>query len=491
MASRPAVASSMLSTASIGGAPVLPSFGAHSDRKMSAMPDLRLHAYKGAYAKLMGFLGECRDNGCERLLEDSYLELAQAVDSLSQSETTMESLNKHFQGLEQQQQVLGTMGIHLEDEVGPMSSSGSKATSEAARSPRRHSIPTAFDTAQVAEMIIRELQATPLNGHVESDVLSLTHALTKPVDYVSKYKMKVEKLAGWMLAIAEQYLVVPYHNWQHAMDVFFFSYHIVVQGQADKFFNFQDILALLVAAIAHDVGHFGVTNNFLVTTRAEVATIYNDESVLENMHTSKCFATMRRPGLEFMDGITTKDYNTFRGKVIGAILATDMAHHFDLVDRLSERVKRLEANPFTTDTKHPNEPGVIERRKASKSDRRMLLQACLHMADFGKSFSQWQYHVGSVARLEEEFFAQGDRERELGIPISPMYDRNKDSLAICQGTFLPKVVLPLFEPVSRMFCEEVAHTLVVNLQDNQRRWKELTDQHGHVTASRLYILQQP
>jgi hypothetical protein len=34
--------------------------------------------------------------------------------------------------------------------------------------------------------------------------------------------------------------------------------------------------------------------------------------------------------------------------------------------------------------------------------------------------------------LEEEFFRQGDRERELGLPISPLFDRAKQGVGKSQ-----------------------------------------------------------
>merc|ERR1711933_258352 len=101
----------------------------------------------------------------------------------------------------------------------------------------------------------------------------------------------------------------------------------------------------------------------------------------------------------------------------------------------------------------------------------------LHMADFGKNASHWEHHVRSVVSLEEEFFAQGDRERELGIPISPMNDRYKDSLAVCQDAFLPKVVFSLLDPLQCCLKDEVAQGVVENLQENQRLWKELLARH--------------
>ncbi len=38
-----------------------------------------------------------------------------------------------------------------------------------------------------------------------------------------------------------------------------------------------------------------------------------------------------------------------------------------------------------------------------------------------------------LTSLEEEFFRQGDKERELGIPISPLFDRSKQGVSKSQG----------------------------------------------------------
>jgi hypothetical protein len=37
-----------------------------------------------------------------------------------------------------------------------------------------------------------------------------------------------------------------------------------------------------------------------------------------------------------------------------------------------------------------------------------------------------------VDALEQEFFEQGDRERELGLPLSPLFDRNKPGVTKSQ-----------------------------------------------------------
>ena len=74
-----------------------------------------------------------------------------------------------------------------------------------------------------------------------------------------------------------------YHNRAHGADVTqtvaMFLHDPTVSAlctQLDKF-------AAVIAAAIHDVGHPGVNNSFNVNTKSELALVYNDISVLENM----------------------------------------------------------------------------------------------------------------------------------------------------------------------------------------------------------------
>lgn len=55
----------------------------------------------------------------------------------------------------------------------------------------------------------------------------------------------------------------------------------------------MDLFASLVASLAHDVAHPGVTNRFLVNSRHKLAIRYNDNSVLENMHIATTYKLMQ------------------------------------------------------------------------------------------------------------------------------------------------------------------------------------------------------
>lgn len=56
-----------------------------------------------------------------------------------------------------------------------------------------------------------------------------------------------------------------------------------------RFTTGREQFALMVASVAHDIGHPGVNNNFLINSSDELALRYNDISVLENHHASSLF----------------------------------------------------------------------------------------------------------------------------------------------------------------------------------------------------------
>jgi len=74
-----------------------------------------------------------------------------------------------------------------------------------------------------------------------------------------------------------------------------------------------------------------------------------------------------------------------------------------------------------------------------------------------------------------EFFAQGDEEKRLGLPLSShLVDRNKKSeIPSMQHTFFVNVVIPAFEILSYHIPETAI--FVEKVKSNQARWKELMD----------------
>jgi hypothetical protein len=64
----------------------------------------------------------------------------------------------------------------------------------------------------------------------------------------------------------------------------------------------------------------------------------------------------------------------------------------------------------------------------------VLLQVALKCADLGHLAEELAVHKRWVRCLEEEFFLQGDREKAGGLPISPLFDRDKPGVTKSQVT---------------------------------------------------------
>lgn len=56
----------------------------------------------------------------------------------------------------------------------------------------------------------------------------------------------------------------------------------------------------------------------------------------------------------------------------------------------------------------------------------------LKCADLGHLAAPWPVHQRWVGGLEEELFRQGDNEKQLHMPISPLMDRSKGGITKSQ-----------------------------------------------------------
>ena len=71
----------------------------------------------------------------------------------------------------------------------------------------------------------------------------------------------------------------------------------------------------------------------------------------------------------------------------------------------------------------------------------------LHAVDVSHPTKDWDLHREWTARCMEEFFKQGDLEREMGLDISPLCDRTTTQVPQSQIGFIDYIVVPLFNTV--------------------------------------------
>ena len=92
---------------------------------------------------------------------------------------------------------------------------------------------------------------------------------------------------AFILSVRQNYRDNPFHNWYHGFSCLHFAYlSLRTLTNASQFLTHLDVLAMLVAALCHDIDHPGNTNSFEINMNSELALVHNDISVLESHHAS-------------------------------------------------------------------------------------------------------------------------------------------------------------------------------------------------------------
>eukprot|EP00842_Homolaphlyctis_polyrhiza_P000172 jgi/Hompol1/1155/HPOL_001331-RA len=353
----------------------------------------------------------------------------------------------------------------------------------------------------------------------------------------------MQQLLEFTSEVAEHYFDNPYHSFYHAIDMTYMTYYLLhdmgIREQLDL--TSADVAALLLAAIAHDVLHPGTNNLFQVNSSTPVAKLYHNQSVLENqsMHYVLDLLTTKYTFLESFHFEDLQASNTPHQEIIvriidtisDAILKTDMAFHFSLLEQVATLADSY-AEQMTTgspslsysSTMHSinspsnrnTEPDLIRKSfmrllsEASPGDSReaafkakllenpaplatmasdasieslpkipvkdpklkqTLVNAVLHAADISNPARPFALSMRWSDQVIQEFFNQGDLERDNDLPRSPNMDRDSTQQVQVQIAFTDFIVRPFFESLAELFPRMVSFTDI--LRENARHLDDL------------------
>ncbi|XP_052747233.1 dual specificity calcium/calmodulin-dependent 3',5'-cyclic nucleotide phosphodiesterase 1 isoform X1 [Bicyclus anynana] len=250
----------------------------------------------------------------------------------------------------------------------------------------------------------------------------LGYELLNRYGMIHKFKVPPTILENFLSRIEEGYCKFhnPYHNNLHAADVAQTVHYMLCQTGLMNWLSDLEIFATLVAAVVHDFEHTGTTNNFHVMSGSDTALLYNDRAVLENHHISAAFRLIRDEDCNILQNLSRDEFREFRTLVIDMVLATDMSFHFQQLKNMRSLLSLAE-------------PGV---------DKSKAVSLVLHCCDISHPAKRWDLHHRWTMSLLDEFFLQGDKERELGLPFSPLCDRNNTLVAESQIGFIDFIVEP-------------------------------------------------
>ena len=264
-------------------------------------------------------------------------------------------------------------------------------------------------------------------------------------------------LTSYLMAVQGAYNDMPYHNATHAADVTQTMNYFLSRGglAAAAQLTKEMLLGSILAAIVHDVGHIGVNNPFLIATGHALAIRYNDRSPMESMHCATAFELMRADGCDVLQSLKPSQRRETRRCILDMVLATDNAMHTEYLAKFKSKVEQDEMDFDTT------------------ADQLLTLQIALHAADVSNPAKPQPVYYKWKDRIVEEFYSQGDRELEAGLPVTPFLDRHKPiPEEKFQSGFIHGIVRPLYAAFAKL--EGLELSLVTNtLEENLKVFTDI------------------
>jgi hypothetical protein len=304
--------------------------------------------------------------------------------------------------------------------------------------------------------------------------------------------------------LGETYLDNPYHNQLHGADVAQALNWTLTRGGAASAFgpkaeaaaedgetnsggttfattkssNNQvpqiTMLAAILAALAHDAGHPGVNNNYLVDVSDPLALTYNDHSPLEHMHAATFFRILQKEECRFIPDDHKDKSRAMRGVIVNMILSTDMMKHGGLIGELKGRLQ-AGGSKLTEDGR----------------DIQLVLNVCLHLADISNPAREIRNAVQWAQRVQEEFWRQGDLTLEFdpSATIAPMNDREHAARTVTHASslqigFTLGLVKPLFELVHSIEGVDLTEPLRM-IADNLNTYQTLKNDNLPMTMENI------
>ena len=293
----------------------------------------------------------------------------------------------------------------------------------------------------------------------------------------SSLKIPQDTLCDYLRAIEQDYNSDnAYHNEIHGADVLQTLHTMLQMVHGVIPTTTEELFAILLAAAVHDVNHPGENNAFQMNSKSNLALMYNDISILENMHASHAFMKMLGHGtngnmkgsiidlasnsqLNVLKNAEPEQFTLIRSRMVEAVLHTDMSKHFHAVSAMKSLILT-----------HNGDLTNLNEDDASEYIWKIMLYM-LHMADISNPAKPDPLFQLWTDRCLEEFFAQGDLESDLGLPISPNCDRKTTKRPDSQIGFISFVIKPAYEVLASAI-PEIGSLVLPIIESNLEYWRE-------------------
>jgi len=100
----------------------------------------------------------------------------------------------------------------------------------------------------------------------------------------------------------------------------------------------------------------------------------------------------------------------------------------------------------------------------------LLMKIALKASDIGHTSKEGKLHLEWTKRVTNEFFNQGAKESELGLPISPYMNKSEINIPKSQIGFINFLVIPLFKEFAKQF--PAVEFIAQQVESNFEFWKK-------------------
>ena len=180
----------------------------------------------------------------------------------------------------------------------------------------------------------------------------------------------------------------------------------------------------------------------------DLALLYNDQSILENYHTSEVFKLLwRDPDCNIFNKLNESEQKLIRKRITGLILSTDNAKHFYHMTWLDRMISGLGIS------KGKNTENIINKSSsASEFDsKQSIMMILIHLADISNPTRPFKLAREWGIRVTTEFYLQGDKEKERNLQVSMGCDKEKGNLPKSQMGFISALASSYVEKVVNIF----------------------------------------
>jgi hypothetical protein len=263
----------------------------------------------------------------------------------------------------------------------------------------------------------------------------------------AEFQISIGKFLAFVAAVQAEYHNIPYHNWNHALEVAQFLFFQIKTAALGDAFSRLELLAAFVAAVCCDMGHAGRGPG----PKSPFSLLFKDQPVAEVFNCSAAVRTLARPQCNILAACDEAQQREFWGMVVACILATDASGWAPVASEVRKRT---------------GDVGPLDL--AVQGNRSAFLKLMIVVADLAILWRPFEITNSWSAIISEQALTDGGTSFDSPVSAQDavIVARRQIAFAKVQGTPLAAVLVkakPELEPVRTQF------------QLNVKKWSDFVE----------------